>query len=303
MPEAQDSFYLGQGWNVDFFTYQNGDRIRYATYQSANAKNEKWIILLGGRTEWIEKYNYVAEELGRDGWKILTMDHRGQGLSGGRRGHVDDYRQFALDLQNVIAKALPPRAEYAILAHSMGGLIALYAQVHGLVQAKALALSSPLFLLPNAPIPRFLAKPITKVLTRLGLGKVASGGGSFDKGPFAGNSLTSDQARYERMCLNPYPVPTPSFQWVAATFAAIADIFDPDLIKDLICPVLVLGAEEETVVDVKGLTFWEALAKDSSSASVELHMMKGARHELLSEAPAIYSKVMNAYKEFLKKYL
>ena len=99
--------------------------IRYATY-SRGTDPSKALIFLNGRTEWIEKYQGLPLKLNLpEDVVFITMDHRGQGASGGLRADVDSYESFVKDIGTVLNRAcrdLP----YSIIAHSMGGLIGLY---------------------------------------------------------------------------------------------------------------------------------------------------------------------------------
>src|SRR6478735_11307317 len=56
------------------------------------------VLFLNGRSEWIEKYFELPElfNLGDDTiW--ITLDHRGQGDSGGPRAYVASYADYAAD--------------------------------------------------------------------------------------------------------------------------------------------------------------------------------------------------------------
>lgn len=302
MTQTDGTFLLGPEWELRF--HATGEhRIRYGIRQPERpVGNAAWVVLLGGRTEWIEKYSYVADDLAKAGYRVLAVDHRGQGLSSGLRGHINTYDDFAADLRGIVGDAIPTDANFGILAHSMGGLIALYAALKGWVRPQAVALSSPLLLLPDQPVPKKIAKPLTRFLTRIGLGRVPSGAGSHDRPAFEDNALTHDRLRYERLRKNPYPVPAPTFGWVKATFQAIDYIFSPKNMAALKFPLLLLEAEEETVVDPQGCKIFASSAK-TIGIPVESHSITGARHELLSETPPIYSAAMAQYLDFLRKHL
>ena len=55
-------------------------------------------------------------------------------------------------------------APYALLAHSMGGLIGMHGILKGKLHPKAAVLSSPLLAMPEKPVTPKLARPIAKVL-------------------------------------------------------------------------------------------------------------------------------------------
>jgi alpha-beta hydrolase superfamily lysophospholipase len=86
-----------------------------------------------GGAEHVGRYERLARELGARGGLVFGADHRGQGRSGGPKGHVDRFETYAGDLRHVMletAAALPESARpqavpWFLFGHSMGGLIAL----------------------------------------------------------------------------------------------------------------------------------------------------------------------------------
>ena len=54
-------------------------------------------------------------------------DHRGQGESDGEAFHIDSYSTFVSDTYEIAKTCIPKGFSYGIIAHSMGGLIALLA--------------------------------------------------------------------------------------------------------------------------------------------------------------------------------
>src|SRR5690606_3257273 len=100
--------------------------IRYALYKKTTNPITRCIVYLNGRTEWIEKYSHLANDLRLpEDCGFLALDHRGQGGSGGARSWVASYDDYVNDTRLVIDLVIPG-LPYAIVAHSMGGLIAIY---------------------------------------------------------------------------------------------------------------------------------------------------------------------------------
>jgi lysophospholipase len=273
--------------------------LRYAVHYAGAGVPARFVVFLNGRTEWIEKYLYLARDLGLpDDTAFLTMDHRGQGASGGARSYVEDYDDFAKDVAKVLAEAVGDKP-YAVLSHSMGGLIALYATLTGRIAPRALVLSSPLLGLPDRPVPRPLAKPLAKALSAAFLGAVSSGGGKFTETPFEQNRLTHAVELYKRMQKTPYPCPGATFGWVAASFRAIDVCFDPRRLAGLTVPTLVLGGTDESVVDRAAFQRWVKAASEHAKADVQLRVIPGARHELFSEIPSYYDQALAAARDWL----
>jgi len=265
--------------------------LRFGTYYKGEGQPDRWLVFLNGRTEWIEKYAYLAADLNLPAKTgFLTWDHRGQGASGGARAFVADYHVYARDTQQVIAKVVGDKP-FVVLAHSMGCLITLYSTLTGHLHPRALAFSAPLLGLPNDPVPRRLARPVANLLTLCQFGAVSSGAGSFTKIAFEQNKLTHDKDLYERMQAGPYPVPGASFGWVAATFRALDLCFDPLRLATLSAPTLVFGGSAEQVVDAAATPAWVKVAKQNAKTKVEFRPIAGAKHELLSEVPEYYDPV------------
>jgi alpha-beta hydrolase superfamily lysophospholipase len=272
--------------------------IRYG--MCGNEKAERYLFFLNGRTEWVEKYSYVPFDLSiPSNTTFVAIDHRGQGGSGGARAFVETYDDYASDLKAVVEKVADGKP-YAILAHSMGCLIGLYATMAGKINPECLLLSSPLFGLPDKPVPTSIAKPLSKLLTTFGLANVSSGGGNFSRSKFEDNKLTHDIDLFKRMQDSPYKVPGATFGWVSATFAAIETIFDEEKLKNFRTPTLVLCGSEEEVIDPNSVRRWVHINSERNGLDVRYHMISGGRHELLSEIPAIYSQAITYIKGFLE---
>lgn len=275
--------------------------LRYGVLWEGPGDPERYLLLINGRAEWLEKYCYVPGDLGLpSGTAVLAWDHRGQGLSGGARAFVDSYDSYAADAATII-KAVVGTKPYAAMAHSMGALITLYATLTGRIQPRSIVLSSPLLGLPQRPIPPVVAKPLSKLLTRCRLGPVSSGAGGFTEAAFAANDLTHHAGLYQRMQAEErFKIPGATFGWVAATFNALDLCHDPQRLAALTVPTLVLSAEYESVVDPEAARLWAFSAAKHAKTEVQHRIISGARHELWSEIPTYYEPTLNAIRGWLQ---
>jgi len=293
----------GRGWQITRLSPSKGPSLRYGVslpYGRTTEQMSRFLVFINGRTEWIEKYAHVPVDLQlEDDIGFLTWDHRGQGASGGERAFIEDYDSYSEDSRHIIHKIIKKKP-YIVIAHSMGGLIALHATMKGMIKPDALVLSSPLLRLPDKPVPEIFARPIANVLGRIPAAmRVSSGAGAFTKGPFEGNALTSDHDRYEFIKANPYPLGGVKFGWLKATFDAIDFVNDPENLKKMITPVLILTGSDERVVDPTGIQSWIQKAADHTKAKIEFDVIHGARHELFSETPAYYQKAIDLVRQFI----
>jgi alpha-beta hydrolase superfamily lysophospholipase len=90
----------------------------------ATAAGRGQILIVHGLGEHIERYAHVAAALAAQGWDVHGWDHRGHGRSEGRRGDIPDPEALLRDTARVIDTVRRPDARFALLGHSMGGLVA-----------------------------------------------------------------------------------------------------------------------------------------------------------------------------------
>lgn len=83
---------------------------------------EHHVLLLHGLGEHLARYDYLGESLAESGVRTLGVDARGHGMSKGRRGHVKRWADYVTDVE-AVAEMMPDK--FILLAHSMGGLVAL----------------------------------------------------------------------------------------------------------------------------------------------------------------------------------
>lgn len=258
----------------------------------------KVLFFLGGRSEWVEKFQSLIESLNLSddiGW--MSWDHRGQGDSGGKKGHVDDYEDFAQDARELIETYAHNRP-YSLVCHSMGSLIALYATLKGFIHPKSLFLMSPLLGLPQKPLPHSVGRPLAKFARLSGLGGINLG---FDKHaniPFEKNRLTHSKSNYQKILNYPFKWSGPTFTWIDATFRATDFVFLDESLKQLKAKTYVLGGTDERVVDPSQFHNW--VEKASRFAPVQLKIIEGARHELHMEEKAYFDEAVKFIKEHLE---
>jgi lysophospholipase len=267
------------------------------------------IFVLPGRAEFIEKYGEVfARLLARD-FAVICLDWRGQGgsqrqLSDARKGHVEDFADYGLDLEATIeaARRAGMPEPFGLLAHSTGGAVALRALAEGSEVFRRAVLSAPLVGIAGLGWPA-AARAIARTLASIGLSTihVPSGGSRsiFEK-PFAGNPLTSDPVRYAMsakwIAAEPrLAIGDPTIGWLDAAFDALAEFEDPAFGLRNRTPILMVLAGADQVVDTRASA---ALARRLKGAgAIEL---RGARHEILMENDAIQAEFWAAFDAFMR---
>ena len=132
------------------------------------AQNPGTLIITHGIAEHSECYQLLAEGLKELGWDIYSWDLRGHGRSYGKRGHVDNFRQYIRDLLSFIRLVREKKrgqGPLVLLGHSMGGLITFQTMLEENPEGvDAVVLSSPAFGL-SMPVP-FIKDKASKLLSR-----------------------------------------------------------------------------------------------------------------------------------------
>ncbi|MFZ2101753.1 MAG: alpha/beta hydrolase [Oricola sp.] len=291
-----------------FVETPDGFSIRYALFRTAEHPVKGTVVVLQGRNEYIEKYFETAADLARLGFDVATFDWRGQG--GSQRffkrsdsGYVDSFDQYAADLETVFEEIVLPdcRPPFFILAHSMGGLVALQVAPSMVNRVRRMVLTAPFLGLPASPLKQSLSRMVTRAMGLLGLGNLHVSGGSAERmrKPFEVNSLTSDPRRYARNISIPasqtdLALGGPSATWMTAVFDAIDRVTDPAHMARTTIPTLVFMAGAERVVSNPAILL---LATNLRSAS--LLTIDGARHEMLHEADVYREQLLAALAAFI----
>ena len=148
----------------------DGTSLRVVTWDEGPAeKSGRDVLLVHGFAEHAGRYTHVAATLNQAGYRVTFVDLRGHGESEGQRGHVDRWRRY---VEDVWAAAACIEGSFAIVAHSMGGLVVLDALREVIRQPViGVATSSPLIALGFDP-PKLKLKAaglLSRLLPRLNM--------------------------------------------------------------------------------------------------------------------------------------
>lgn len=292
-------------WNTHYIKSPTGTHLRYAIKKShsENADKQITIFFMQGRNECVEKY-FGIEKFFPNSNEItwITWDHRGQGDSSGERAHIDTYDDYVSDTAFIIDH-FTKGDTYFVIAHSMGGLIALKAALQNAIKPLHLFLCSPLLLLPNKPIPRPIAKILAGLVSKTKQAHHSTEALINEDNDFHNNLLTSSYKGFMKIQSSRYSVSAPSYKWVYASFIACQDVNKHRNITSLNCPVTVFGGSEERVVDYSGFASWVNRAKFASNQCISFHNIVGARHELLNEKKCYTKQVTHKIFQTIQKSL
>jgi len=118
-----------RGWvarsNLTTITANDGTRLAARGWEVGRGKEEKGAVLIvHGFGEHTARYPHVARQLVRNGFRVIGVDLRGHGQSGGARGQLSSYCAFLDDL-SVIADEVGLGQGWFLYAHSLGAQIAI----------------------------------------------------------------------------------------------------------------------------------------------------------------------------------
>jgi lysophospholipase len=239
---------------------------------------------------------------------VASVDLRGQGgsqrLSEKRlRGYVNDFEEYDEDIRAFMTQVVLPDCPppYYVLAHSTGGNIILRL-IRTRNWFKKCVLIAPLIDLNYGAWPVPVVRLLTSLAMTLRLGWVYLPGrrrtplGRMD---FAGNPLTQDERRWNRDSAVLEAAPQlgsggPTYGWMSAALKSISTLRGMKSTKGLKCPVLVVVAGLDKVVDNDAIRqFSERVA------GVSMITVREAYHEILLERDEIRQQFLAAFDVFV----
>jgi lysophospholipase len=302
----------GLAWDETLaLTAADGVRLRGALWNGRGSRAGRGlVVLLQGRTEFLERCALPAAGLVERGFAVASLDWRGQGLSDRLvaeplKGHVGRFTDYHLDLAALMAHptVMAQPGPSLVLGNSMGGAIALGAVLRGQLAPRALLLSAPMLGIELTPFMR-LASRVT-----LGIARFARG---MERWPpfappglpveqpyvFAGfeeNLLTGDRAVFDwsvaALMREPaFQLAMPTLGWLDQAFAEIAWLTRQGPPG---CPGLCLLGTSEAIVAPA------AVRAGADRLGLELVEIEGGRHEVLIEAEPMRSHAWAAIDRFL----
>ncbi|MBF0376948.1 MAG: alpha/beta hydrolase [Desulfamplus sp.] len=331
---------IDQSFNFSFFTSVDKKQIRWGYMKSnrsciyLNNVKKEWdlakndgttknkeniednckgiILLLNGRTEFMEKYQSVASRLSSMGYHVMSLDWRGQGLSARElpnqdKGYVKNFQLYINDLElffNLYAAPLSIKFNLpiTIIAHSMGGHITLrfLSEVYkngykmDMLNIEKSILISPMIDIITSPVKKDFLDISTNWGTRLlaDIAIKAKFGASYIPGgkdysiknaKFENNLLTHDWdnfwlehreiAKNRKLALGGV-----TWGWLKAAFDSIDTLNDKDALSKIRTAIWILSAEQDRVVSNKAQKqICQALP------NVKFISIPNSRHEILFE--------------------
>ena len=253
----------------DTFVGGRGLRIHVRTWLPAGAPTGV-VVVAHGFAEHGGRYAAVAERLVVDGLAVRAADHRGHGLSEGKRTSVVRFDDYVDDVTTVIAQARERWSTLCVvlLGHSMGGLIALDLAVRPDGPLDGLVVSAP------AACPREVSK-VTLTIGRA-LSRIAPDTGVL-RLPL--NRISRDPAVVDAYNNDPLVFRTPIRARLGAEMLAAMERVDAGL-PSLRVPLLVMQGTADGLVDPG---CGPHVYSRAGSTDKTLKMYDGLWHEIFNE--------------------
>jgi lysophospholipase len=291
---------------AEWFSGAGAVRLRAALFSPAGQPRGS-VVLSGGRTEPIEKYYEVVAELQARGFVVLVHDWRGQGLSHRAledrlKGHAKGFGEFVEDYRALLAHfedRLPK--PWIAMGHSMGGCLTLLAVAQGVGDFRGAVLSAPMLGLQTGNRPKRAARALAWVMGRVKAEDYILGSPGDPHGEtFEANIVTHDARRYARNKGLTVAEPLLSLNagtwgWLDFAFSASAWLKRAPEVAAISIPVLVMGAEQEKLVDNADQQL--ITARIPKGRWIEI---PGAYHELFQETDAIRAVVWREVDGFVQ---
>ncbi|HEY5971663.1 MAG TPA: lysophospholipase [Pseudoxanthomonas sp.] len=246
------------------------------------------LLLVHGLGEHCGRYARLAADLNAIGVSVRSFDHRGHGLSEGKRGVIraepDCLAHDVVEVYNAYAAEGADRP--FLLGHSLGGLVVMRAvTAHGLVP-RGLVASSPALAAHATAFERLLSRTLMKLAPDL----TVANGLPADKLSHAANvedEYMNDPLRHGR---------------ISARLAQF--IFDtgPQVVANaarLQVPTLLQVAGSDLLVDPAGS---RAFAASAPPQRLQFHDYSDLYHEIYNEAEPARSGVVRDLLDWLRRH-
>ncbi len=297
-----------EGSEVAHLAAKDGASLRVGYFPSHNARAT--VVLMAGRTEFIEKYFETIKDLQNRKFNVAMMDWRGQGLSDRQlpdrsKGHIDSFVTFKEDLRQFIEEGALQRFDgpYILMTHSMGGMPALQLLAEGYDKFVAAILCAPMTQIFQNNIERACLATLATVLNAVGGAGISVPGIPNESMKFEGNGFTTDKKRHQRFLDLQVAEPkaainAPTFGWAHEAIKAIKKIHQSGELDGITTPIRIVSGEQDCTV----YTPDHAVIAEANPL-IDQVMVEDGLHELLMERDEVRNKYWAAFDSFIDPIL
>jgi alpha-beta hydrolase superfamily lysophospholipase len=242
------------------------------------------VTIVHGNSDHAGRFDELARALVATGALVIGPDLRGQGKSGGPRGHVDGFERYVGDVLWVMrqtASELPPAlqpeaAPWFLFGHSMGGLIALLLLVDEprAVPLRGAVVSAPLLgIAVKVPaVKLLLGRVMARVYPRFAL--------PVELPP---SDVARDPERVAAYDADPLRSKVVTAGWFAAMNRAMERVTAG--LPDVTTPLLLYVGTGDRIVDAHAAQRGFERLRQPAAHDQTLRVFEGYYHELHNEPP------------------
>jgi alpha-beta hydrolase superfamily lysophospholipase len=228
------------------------------------------VLLVHGLGEHSGRYEHVGDQMSGAGLDVHAYDHRGNGGSGGRRGHVDRWEQYHDDLAERLdaVRAAAANRPVVLYGHSMGGLIVLGYLLTDRPKPDLVVLSSPGLDSTLASWKKSIAPVLSRIVPTLAIPNGVDG-----------STLSRDPGVAAKVGADPLAAKASTTRFGAEALAEQARVRRE--YAGLTLPTLVLHGLDDGLVPAQASEILGTLP------NVERRTYPGLRHELHNEPEGV----------------
>ena len=288
----------------------DGHKIRRIDWPVPRKGSKGSLLFLPGRGDNYEKYLETLDYWWSHGWQVTSLDWRGQGASGrlgndAVTGHITDYDVWLDDLGAFWNEwSAATSGSKMLVAHSMGGHLALRAAAESRVDPDGLVLIAPMLgFLGN--LPRAISYRFAKLQCRIGDPKRPAWKWKQKPGEFpAGriNLLTHDQDRYSDELYwreqRPEIIMGPgSWGWMKASIKSMIEIDAKGYLEKCNTPTKIVATSQDRLVSFFAILKAHRRLPNSDLLRFDFE----AAHEILREVDAVRDRALSAIDDFFDR--
>ncbi len=284
----------------------DGNKIYSECYLQENA--DKSIVILHGFTEFAPKYRETVAYFLKLNYNVFVYDQRGHGLSYREAQdltlvHVNSFKNYIKDLEYIIEKLIKVKAKglpIHLFSHSMGGAVALLYMMKNSENIQKAVLSSPMISPKTKNVPRALVMLMVACHGLfLGWKRPFVFAGKFDPDVKIKDTLDTSPSRFSatmkiRKLRPEYQSAAATNKWMWDALAVQNKIMRKNKLKKIESKVLIISAENETVVKNEFHPKVNALLKNSTNITVGC-----AKHNIFFSSGETLENYYNLLFDFL----
>jgi acylglycerol lipase len=248
------------------------------------------VVIVHGVGEHLGRYPFLEQWFIAQGYNCYLYDHRGYGLSGGIKGDVKSFDDYANDLDIIyrLVKKDNPFLPIIVFGHSMGSLVVLLNLILHPGKWNGVIVTG---------VPLMIVKPIPKWQEVLGNLVVRIIPTFYTPSDIDPAFLSHDEAVIEAYKTDKLVQHKVTIRWGLAFIAAVKEV--TARLSEITETMLIMHGGDDKVSGVEGARF---LADTLGTKQAQLIIYPGLYHELHNERETDRNKVFESIKSWLTRY-